>query len=80
MKIPMTIGNRTRNIPVYSAYSQPTEPPLRYFPSRVMLDMYNVPLDISATYKNQIKLTVQVMTLDVGIFVVLLRVSVMAGR
>jgi len=45
-----------------------------------MLDMYNVPLDSSATYKNQIKLTVQVMTLDVGIYGVLLRVSVMARR
>jgi len=45
-----------------------------------MLDMYNVLSDSSATYKNQIKLTAQVMTLDVGIFGVLLRVSVMAGR
>jgi len=39
-----------------------------------------VPLDSPATYKNEIKLTVQVMTVGDGIFGVLLRVSVIAAK
>jgi len=45
---------------------KPTVPPL--------------PLDSSATYTKQIKLTVQVMTPVVGMFGVLLIVSVIVGR
>ena len=48
------MGNRTCELPVYSAVPQPTEPPLRHSPSCVLLDIYNVPLDSSATYKTNV--------------------------
>jgi hypothetical protein len=46
------IENRTRYIPFCSVMPQPNPPPLQFSLSSVLIDIYILPLDSSATYTN----------------------------